>query len=107
MSNLKQQLKRKLKKEDLDRVKNAFDIVGSIAVLEIPFEIRSKKKIIGEAVMNSHKNVKSVYVENGGRVGKYRLQKLELAAGEDKTETMASENGVKIKLDVRKVLFFS
>ena len=105
MSNLKQKLKGKLKKEDLDRVKNAFDIVGSVAVLEIPQEIRGKKKIIGEAVMDSHKNVRSVYVEKGGRSGKYRLQKLELVAGEEKTETTVSENGVKLMLDVRKVYF--
>ena len=105
LSNLKQQLKGKLKKEELDKVKNAFDIIGSIAILEIPHDLRKKKKIIAKAVRNSHKNVESVYLEKGGRSGKYRLQKLELIAGEKKTETVAAENGIRLKVDVSKVYF--
>ena len=105
MSNLKQKLKKKLKEEELDKVKNAFDIIGSIAILEIPQELRNKKKIIAQAVMSSHKNVKSVYLEKSGRSGKYRLQKLEHITGAKKTETVIVENGVMLKVDVSKVYF--
>lgn len=105
MPNLKQYLKKELTKNELDKVKNAFDIVGDIAVLEIPRELRSKNKIIAAAVMDLHRNVKSVYLEKGGRAGKYRLQKLQWLAGEKRTTTSATENGVRLKLDIAKVYF--
>ena len=105
MPNLKQHLRRKLTKTELDKLRKAFDIVGDIAILEIPFELRNKKKIIAETVMDTHKNVKSVYVKKGGREGKYRLQKLQWLAGQKRTTTTAVENGVKLKLDVAQTYF--
>jgi len=105
MSNLKHYLKNKLTKKELTVVRNAFDIVGDIAILEIPRELNKKQKIIAEAVLELHKNVKAVYKEVGGRKGKLRLQKLRWLAGEKRTETTCKENGVSLKLDVAKVYF--
>ena len=105
LPNLKQHLRRKLTKAEFEKLRKAFDVVGSVALLEIPLELRSKKKVIADAVMGTHKNVKSVYMEKGGREGKYRLQKLQWLAGRKSTVTTAVENGVKLKLDVAQAYF--
>ncbi|MBI2664948.1 class I SAM-dependent methyltransferase family protein [Candidatus Woesearchaeota archaeon] len=105
MPDLKAHLKSKLAKSQLGLVRNAFDIVGSVALLEIPRELKKKQKIIANAVLQAHKNIKAVYVEVGGRKGKLRLQKLQWLAGSRNTETVATENGVQLKLDVAKVYY--
>ena len=105
MPNLKHHLKKKLSKRELALVRNAFDIVGDIAILEIPRELNKKQKIIAEAVLNMHGNVKAVYKELGGRRGKLRLQKMQWLAGEKRTETTCRENGVMLELDVAKAYF--
>ena len=105
MPNLKHHLVKQLTKKELAKVRNAFDIVGDVAVLEIPRELNKKQKIIAAAVLNMHGNVKAVYKEVGGRTGKLRLQKLQWLAGDKRTETTAVENGVRLKLDLAKVYF--
>tara|TARA_Y100000310_G_scaffold294764_2_gene325515 strand:+ start:4873 stop:5691 length:819 start_codon:yes stop_codon:yes gene_type:complete len=105
LANLKNYLKKKFTKKELALVRNAFDIVGDIAILEIPRELNKKQKIIAKAVLDLHNNVKAVYKEVGGRKGKLRLQKLQWLAGEKRTETICRENGVSLKLDVAKVYF--
>ncbi len=85
--------------------RRAFDVVGDIAIIEVPRELEKKQKMVAEAVLSQHKNIKSVYSELGGRKGKLRLQKLQWLAGEKRKETVAAENGVRLKLDVEKVYF--
>ena len=105
LPNLKHYLVKQLTKKELAKIRNAFDIVGDVAVLEIPRELNKKQKVIAAAVLKMHSNVKAVFKEIGGRSGKLRLQKLQWLAGEKRTETTAMENGVRLKLDVAKVYF--
>ncbi len=105
MPNLKHHLQGKLAKKELELVRNAFDMIGDIAILEIPKELHRKEKAIAAAVMKLHKNIKAVHKEAGGRKGKLRLQKLKWLAGEKRTETVCNENGVRLKLDVAKVYY--
>ncbi|MBI2137544.1 class I SAM-dependent methyltransferase family protein [Candidatus Woesearchaeota archaeon] len=105
MADLRDFLREKLSERQLGFLRRAFDIVGDVAVVEIPKELEGKRKVIASAVMKMHGNVKAVYVERGGRKGKLRLQKLEWLAGGKRTETVAVENGVRLKLDVAKVYF--
>lgn len=105
MPNLKQRLKGKIGKSRLDKLRNAFDVVGDVAILEIPEELKAKGRVIAAGVMETHGNVRAVYAEKSARSGKYRLQKLQWLAGEKRTETVAAENGVRLKLDVAKVYF--
>lgn len=105
MPNLRDYLKGKLTEKESRLFRRAFDIVGDIAVVEIPRELAKKQKAIAAAILEMHKNIKSVYMELGGRKGKLRLQKLKWLAGEKGTETVAAENGIRLKLDVEKVYF--
>lgn len=103
--NLKQQLREKITANELSILRRAFDVVGDIAVVEVPRQLQGKKKVIADAIMQTHPNIKSVWMERGGRTGKLRLQKLQWLAGEKRTETIAVENGIRLKLDVAKVYY--
>ncbi len=105
MPNLRDYLEGKLTEKESRLFRRAFDVVGDIAVVEIPRELEKKQKLIADAVLSQHKNIKAVYKELGGRKGKMRLQKLQWLAGEKRKETVAAENGIRLKLDIERVYF--
>lgn len=94
-----------LGEEELEHLTTSFDIIGDIAIVEIPDSLEGKEKEIGEALLRVHKNVRSVFKKLGPMEGEFRVRKLELIAGEDNTETLYKEHGCSIKLDVSKVYF--
>ena len=105
MASLKEHLKGKLSDEELKLVRRGFDIVGDIAQLEIPLELEKKERIIAKAVMELHKNVKVVVKKAGATSGEERIRHVKIIAGENRTETIHIENGVRLKVDLDKVYF--
>jgi tRNA (guanine37-N1)-methyltransferase len=89
----------------LDHFPRAIDFVGDIAVIDIPLDLEKQKRIIGEAVLMSYKNVKTVLAKSGAVKGIYRLRDYEVIAGLPNTETVHKENGCKYRLDISKVYF--
>ena len=83
----------------------AFDLIGDIAVVEIPKEMKGKEKAAAEKIMRQQKNVKAVYKKVGGHEGKLRIQKLMRICGEKRTVTTHKENQVSLKLDIAKTYF--
>nr|CCE70135.1 TPA: Methyltransferase [Pyrococcus abyssi GE5] len=83
----------------------SFDIIGNIAIIEIPEELKGYAKEIGRAIVEVHKNVKAVYMKGSKIEGEYRTRELIHIAGENITETIHRENGIRLKLDVAKVYF--
>ncbi len=84
---------------------SSYDIIGDIAVLEIPEKVRGKAKEIAEALLKSDKKIKVVLGKEGGMEGEYRVRKFSFLAGERRTETVYTEHGVKMRLDLAKVYF--
>ena len=78
----------------------ALDIIGDIAVIDIPPELKTHKQVIGEALLKTHKNVRTVLAKVGAVSGTYRLRELELIAGEKKTTTTHKEHGCQYQVDV-------
>ena len=109
MSNrLKDLLKGKLTEKELIMVPSSFDVVGNILIFsDFPAELKKKERLIGEEILKSHKNVKSVFKKTKKYSGKYRTPKLKLIAGENKKDTEHKENNARLKLDVEKVYFSS
>ncbi|MFT4312952.1 MAG: class I SAM-dependent methyltransferase [Candidatus Woesearchaeota archaeon] len=85
--------------------KRAFDVIGTIAILEIEPEIRPKEKEIGDIILKTHPSIKSVFRKDGSHQGDFRIQPLVHVAGENTTITTHKENSVMIELDVSKVYF--
>ncbi|MBU0461682.1 MAG: class I SAM-dependent methyltransferase family protein [Nanoarchaeota archaeon] len=105
IKSLREIVKEKLTEEEFEKVKTAYDIVGSIAILEIPLELEKKEKLISELLLKSHNSIKTVVKKAGGHEGTFRVQKMVNLAGEETTETIHKENSIRLKLDIEKVYF--
>jgi tRNA (guanine37-N1)-methyltransferase len=81
------------------------DFVGDIAIIEVPPELDSYKKTIGETILKTHKNVRTVLAKAGAVGGTYRLREFKVIAGEQRTETVHREFGCLYSVDVAKAYF--
>jgi len=102
---LKQAVASILTSEETEELYGAFDQIGSIIVLRIPDTLLSKKKLIGEILLEKVKTAKSIFYQSSPVEGDYRIRQLELLAGEDNTETEYKEHGCRFKVDVEKTFF--
>lgn len=83
----------------------ALDIIGDIAVINLPSELKTHKQAIGSAILKTHRNLKTVLAKIGAVSGTYRLRELELIAGEKKTTTVYKEYGCQYQVDVATAYF--
>lgn len=83
----------------------ALDVIGDIAVIDIPPELKAHERVIGEALLQTHKNVRTVLAKVGAVTGTYRLRKLEVIAGEHRTTTVHKEHGCQYHVDVATAYF--
>ena len=102
---LREALQGSLTELELDDLKTAYDIVGDIAIIEIPDSLIEKEKVIGESLLEINKNIKTVLKKVGGHEGEFRTQKMGLLAGKDTRETIVKENSVRLKLNVESVYY--
>ena len=102
---LKQAMASILTPEEAKEMYGAFDQIGSKIILRIPDSLLSRKKLIGQILLEKVKTAKSVFYQSSPVEGEYRIRKLELLAGEDSTETEYKEHGCRFKIDVEKTFF--
>jgi tRNA (guanine37-N1)-methyltransferase len=102
---LKKTLKDVLTEKENEELFSAFDQIGNIIVVRIPDSLVSKKKIIGETLLDQVKTANSVFYQSSAVEGDFRTRSLELLAGEDKTETEYKEYGCRFIVDVEKAFF--
>ncbi len=105
MATLKQALAKKLTKKELEKLISSYDILGSIAIIEIPLELAKKEKLIAETLLGLHKNLKTVLKKADIHKGRFRRQKLKVLAGKKTKTTEYKENNTQLRLDVEKVYF--
>ena len=103
--NLREALETSLPQELLRYIPSSYDLVGDVAVLELPKELEPYAELVGEALMRLHPRVKTVAAKIGGTKGDYRLRELKTIAGSGVTETLHREHGCIYKLDLRKAFF--
>jgi len=102
---LKDVLSAELAKKEITLLNRSYDVVGSIAILDIPEELKGKEKIIAQVLMSLNKNIKTVLNKSGIHEGEFRTQKLRYISGIKTKETLHKENDVLVKLDVERVYF--
>jgi len=93
---------------ELEKVKDrpgSFDVIGHIAIVEIPDKTMEEKKKIAELIMSLNKHIKTVLEKKSERKGIYRIREYEFLAGEKNTETQHKEYGCTFILDPTKVYF--
>ena len=89
----------------LTLVPRAIDFIGAIAIVEIPSELTDHKKLIGEALLEAHKQTSTVLAKSGAVGGVYRIRNFEVIAGPNKTATVHREYGCMYHVDVAKAYF--
>jgi len=104
-TQLSELLKNKLTQDEQDSLPSAYDVVGEIAILDIKSELKAKEKIIAQALLKLHNNLKTVVRKSGIHSGEFRLQKHVHLAGKRNKKTIHKESGVRLKLDIDNVYF--
>lgn len=102
---LKDNLKNILPQKELELLNKSFEIVGDIAIIEIPKELKKYEPIIGKTIMQINTHIKTVLKKSGIHKGEFRTQKLKHIAGDKKKETTYLENGIKLKINPETVYF--
>lgn len=103
LENISSALEGTLTKEELGRVSRSFDVIGSVAVLEIGLPAE-KEKLVAEAMLKAFPAIKSVCKKAGAIEDEYRVRPIKVLAGNG-TETIYTEHGCRMKLDVARVYF--
>jgi tRNA (guanine37-N1)-methyltransferase len=98
-------LKDELDQHLLDSLPRALDIVGDIAIIEVPSDIEPHKNTVGEAILKTHRNIRVVLAKAGAVSGTYRLREFDFIAGEHRTSTLYKEYGCSYYVDVAKAYF--
>ncbi|MFW9943510.1 MAG: class I SAM-dependent methyltransferase family protein [Candidatus Sifarchaeia archaeon] len=91
--------------ELFQQLPRAYDLIGDIAVLELPDELADFGREIGSAFQSVHKNFSTVLGKRGAITGTTRVRQYDLLAGQRKTRTIHTEYGCKIAVDVAKAYF--
>ena len=103
--NLAEALESYLSPEELELVPRAYDLIGDIAVLEIPDELSKHRELIGRVFHEVHKNFSTVLAKKGAISGTTRIREYQCLAGEDKTESIHIEYGCRLAVDLSKAYF--
>ena len=91
--------------EELGLVFRSYDVVGDIAVIRVPEGLKPKSRVVAQAVMRAHGNVKTVLLQAGGVSGDFRVRRLEWVAGERKTVAVHREFGCVFMVDLENCYF--
>ena len=103
--SLKEALTGVLRDDMLSSLPKSMDILGQVAIVEIATALENAKSSIGKAVLDTHRNVRTVLAKTGPVTGQLRLREYEVIAGDENTETTHREYGCTYILDPTKVYF--
>jgi tRNA (guanine37-N1)-methyltransferase len=98
-------LKGKLAPRLMASLPHSSDIVGKIAVVEVPPELRPFRTILGDAILKMNKNVRTILAKRGAVSGTYRLREMEVIAGKRTMTTIHREHGCQYYVDLAKAYF--
>jgi len=89
----------------LERIPRSLDIVGHVAIVELPSELAPFEEAVGKAILETSPKIRTVMAKAGAHSRDYRVRELRLIAGEDAPITRHREHGCTFELDVRSVFF--
>jgi len=89
----------------LAKLPRSMDIVGEVAIVEVPAALDGYKRVLGEAILKSRRGIRMVLAKAGAVGGDFRLRGFEVIAGSGETETVYREHGCVYYLDLTKVYF--
>lgn len=103
--NFREEVEKNLTDDEKKQLKTAYDIIGTIAILEIDKILNSKAKQIGEILLKCNPNITTVARKSGAHAGELRIQKYEILAGEKTLTTIHKENGCSLFITLDEVYY--
>ena len=102
---LREELNAVLSKEEMAKLVSSYDLLGEMAIVEIPASLTDKETQIAGAIMRLNKRVKFVAKRVGRYCGEFRTVKHQTILGEAQNEIEIVESGVRFLLNPQKVYF--
>lgn len=84
---------------------SSYDLVGDIAVLEVPEERLKEGRTAAQILLKSNPRIKTVLRKASDRKGAFRLKEYQWLAGEKKFVALHKENGCAFKIDLPNAYF--
>ncbi|MDD3085086.1 MAG: class I SAM-dependent methyltransferase family protein [Candidatus ainarchaeum sp.] len=96
-----------LNKQTINQIPNSYDIVGDIVIINIENQevIKNYSKHLETALKKVNPHIKVVLNKAKEHHGEFRTQDLDWIAGENRKETIITENGCKLKTNVEEVFY--
>jgi len=85
--------------EDILGFAPSYEVIGDIAI------IAEEDVNVAEAVLTTHKNVKTVLCPTSPTTGEFRVRDFKVVAGEPRTETVYREHGCRYIVDIQRAYF--
>lgn len=101
--NLESVLAERFTEEELQHLRR-YDVIGDIAVIQIPPELEHRVEDIVWGLRKVHPFIK-VVAKKGFHEGAFRIRDYSILWGERRLKTVHKENGVEIKVDLSKAFF--
>ena len=89
----------------MEMLPHSFDIIGDIAIVELGDQLQPYEGKIGEAIIVVNSRVETVFAKAGEVSGACRLRPLRHIAGKESTQTIHTEHGIRLAVDVSRVYF--
>ena len=83
---------------------SSFDVVGDIAAIKVPEELRAYGAEIGRAILRWSPKIR-VAVEDRGVKGEHRIRSINVIAGERRTTALHTEHGLRYRVDLAQAYF--
>jgi tRNA (guanine37-N1)-methyltransferase len=103
--NLREALKGKLSKKEMEHLITSFDSLGDIAVIQVSKELEKKAGLIGEELLKLNKHFKTVCMVSGKHSGLFRAQPVKVVAGKRNKKALYKENRCSFLVHLGRVFF--
>lgn len=103
--SFKEALTEILRQEELALMPTSFDVIGDIAIIEVPAQLDAKRRLIGHALLKVQKSVHVILRKSSGRKGAHRTRSFQYLAGAKRLTTVHKESGCAFELNVETCYF--
>jgi len=103
--NLKEAMDTELPEAITSKLPRSFDVIGDIAILELPHEFDQIAHLVGKGVLDLNPHLRLVVKKSGDVSGTYRTRSFATIAGTGGTETIHHEYSNLLRLDIASVYF--
>ncbi len=95
-----------LNQQELALLPSGFQVIGDIMIMKLKLPLLKKKEQIGLACLELFPHFKSIFINHGKILGKYREpEKIEFLMGDNNPIVEHIEHGIIYKFDITKIMF--